>query len=163
MTASFLAAAHRRTIDAARSPSAALRKAFAESLADIAARTEEHERCIILSGGVDTCAILAAAREQGVKFAAALTVLTGMESPDRNFAAAAAEEHSLTHYVIEVTSADLIDTYLPACAKLPHHLYIRIRVIPPGILVGDVGRVDADRGLEVARGARLGRVPARQH
>mmetsp|Transcript_8829 Transcript_8829/g.23388 ORF Transcript_8829/g.23388 Transcript_8829/m.23388 type:complete len:387 (+) Transcript_8829:28-1188(+) len=106
--------------EAARSEemAAALRRQLAAALSSIAARTEPSERCIILSGGVDTCAILACAKDIGVTFAAAITVLTGSESPDRHFAIAAAAEHSLPHHIVEVTSDALVDTYLPACVKL---------------------------------------------
>ena len=97
---------------------ATLRKHFAAALTAIADRTEPSERCIILSGGVDTCAILACAKELGVTFAAALTVLTGETSPDRGFAVAAAREHSLPHHVIEVTSSALVESYLPSCVNL---------------------------------------------
>jgi len=71
-----------------------------------------------LSGGVDTCAILAAARKLGVMFAAGVTVSTGPDSPDLPFAIAAAEEAGLMHHVVHVTSADLVGTHLPACVKL---------------------------------------------
>ena len=95
-----------------------LRTHFAASLTAIADRTEAADRCIILSGGVDTCAILACAKELGVTFAAAITVITEESSPDRAFATAAAQEHSLPHHIVHVTSAALVDTYLPACVKL---------------------------------------------
>ena len=75
-------------------------------------------RVLILSGGVDTCAILAAARELGITFAAGITVSTGPDSPDLPFAIAAAEEAGLMHHVVHVTSADLVGTHLPACVKL---------------------------------------------
>jgi len=81
-------------------------------------RTEATSRVLILSGGVDTCAILAAARELGVTFAAGVTVSTGPNSPDLPFAIAAAEEAGLLHHVVHVTSADLVGTHLPACVKL---------------------------------------------
>ena len=58
----------------------AFRAVFEESLIDIANQTGGHtpeairERCIILSGGVDTCAIMAAARN--LEFGGALTVVS---------------------------------------------------------------------------------------
>lgn len=67
---------------------------------------------------MDTCAILACAKELGVTFAAGITVLTGEVSPDREFAVAAAKEHELTHHIIDVTTEALVNTYLPACVKL---------------------------------------------
>jgi asparagine synthase (glutamine-hydrolysing) len=61
--------------------------------------------------------VLAAAKETDVTFAGAITVLTGASSPDREFAVAAAAESSLDHHVVEVASADLVETYLPACVQ----------------------------------------------
>jgi hypothetical protein len=57
----------------------AFRGVFEQSLIDIANHTggvtnTNKERCIILSGGVDTCAIMAAAKKLGVQFGGALTV-----------------------------------------------------------------------------------------
>ncbi|KAL1529470.1 hypothetical protein AB1Y20_000417 [Prymnesium parvum] len=95
-----------------------LRSELAAALSSIASRSLPDERCLILSGGVDTCAILACAKSVGLTFAAAITVLTGEQSPDREFAVAAAKEHALPHHIVEVTSAALVDTYLPACVKL---------------------------------------------
>ena len=60
----------------------AFRAVFEQSLTDIANQTGGHtpeairERCIILSGGVDTCAIMAAARNLGIKFGGALVVVS---------------------------------------------------------------------------------------
>ena len=95
-----------------------LRTHFEAALSDIASRTLPAERCIILSGGVDTCAILAQAKQSGMQFAAAITVLCGDDSPDKEFAAAAAAEHSIAHVIIKVTPTDLLQEYLPACVKL---------------------------------------------
>lgn len=97
---------------------AACRSQLCSAMAAIAQRTPPTSRAIILSGGVDTCAILAAAKEIGAPFAAAITVLTGADSPDRSFSVAAAAEHGLPHHIVEVTSADLIEIYLPACVEL---------------------------------------------
>ena len=98
---------------------AGLRAKFPGALSQIAARTDSKTRCIILSGGVDTCAILAASKELGVTYGAAFTVLCGGDdSPDRTFATAAAAEHSLPHHIIEVKPDDLLGTYLPKCVKL---------------------------------------------
>jgi asparagine synthase (glutamine-hydrolysing) len=87
-------------------------------VADIGDKTDAKGRVIILSGGVDTCAILAAAADAGVTFEAAFTVITGEDSPDKAFAAAAAAEWGLQHHVIHLTSDDLVGRYLPACVKL---------------------------------------------
>lgn len=99
---------------------------FEGALGDIAARTgpTEEQRCLILSGGVDTCAILAAAKNIGMTFSAGVTVVChdddgggGNLSPDRDFAIAAAKEHDLEHHIVSVTPNDLVETYLPACIK----------------------------------------------
>ena len=91
---------------------------FEASLADIAARTEPSERCLILSGGVDTCAILAAASKRSITFAAAVTVVTGDDSPDKAFASAAAKQHNLVHYILELSPQQLMEEYLEPCIKV---------------------------------------------
>ena len=119
MSTSYVSAATSRAVDATL-PAAheRLRQNFNAALLGIAGRTEPAaKRCIILSGGVDTCAILAAARETGVTFGGAITVLTSEDSPDMKFAVAAAAQAQLAHEIVYVTAADLIDTYLPACVK----------------------------------------------
>jgi len=94
---------------------------FESAIVDIAARTPDPEkRCIILSGGVDTCAILAAARTVNVTFAAAFTVICGDDSPDKGFATAAAKEHDIPHHIVELTPDDLVSIYLPKCIQLLH-------------------------------------------
>ena len=47
----------------------------------------------------------------------AITVLTGQTCPDKEFAIAAAVQAKIEHHVVYVTSADLVDTYLPACVR----------------------------------------------
>lgn len=103
----------------------AFRSVFESSLSDIADRTggpsdpdAVRERCIILSGGVDTCAILAACRELGIEFGGALTVVTSDDSPDLGFATACAREHGLTHHVVRFTADELVDIYLPETIEL---------------------------------------------
>jgi asparagine synthase (glutamine-hydrolysing) len=95
-----------------------LRERLIAEVAEIGAKTDAKSRVLILSGGVDTCAILEAATEAGVTFECGVTVSTGAESPDKDFAAAAAAEKGLQHHVIHLTSDDLVKTYLPACVKL---------------------------------------------
>ena len=96
------------------------RSIFEEALTDIAARTKASYRCIILSGGVDTCAVLAAAHKLGVTFEAAITVITGEESPDKNFSVACAEEHGIPHHLMRLTADDLVAEYLPKCIEILH-------------------------------------------
>lgn len=99
------------------------RRVFQGALTKIAAETVAAERCLILSGGVDTCAILSAAGSIGMKFAAAVTVITGEDSPDKDFAVAAAkqgvENGTITgeHHVLCLTASGLLDTYLPICVE----------------------------------------------
>lgn len=97
---------------------AACREKLLAAVAAIGERTDAKGRVLILSGGVDTCAILAAASEVGVTFQAGITVVTGEDSPDGAFAAAAAAEKNLAHHVIQVTSDGLLEQYLPTCVKL---------------------------------------------
>ena len=97
------------------------RTVFESSLRDIHARTsvdDDCKRCLILSGGVDTCAILEASSKLGIKFSGAFTVITGDESPDKGFAMAAAKQHGLDHTIIRLTPKELVDTYLPVCIEL---------------------------------------------
>jgi hypothetical protein len=94
------------------------REKLLAAVAAIGKCTEAKGRVLILSGGVDTCAILAAASEVGVTFEAGFTVVTGDDSPDKNFASAAATEKGLVHHIIHITSEDLLITYLPACVQL---------------------------------------------
>mmetsp|Transcript_20188 Transcript_20188/g.51350 ORF Transcript_20188/g.51350 Transcript_20188/m.51350 type:complete len:203 (+) Transcript_20188:86-694(+) len=93
------------------------RTEFLGAMSRIAACTDPAKRAIILSGGVDTSAILAAARELGITFSCAVTVITGEDSPDRAFAQAVALEHGLEHHIVRVTSSELIECYLPACVR----------------------------------------------
>mmetsp|Transcript_33527 Transcript_33527/g.67677 ORF Transcript_33527/g.67677 Transcript_33527/m.67677 type:complete len:358 (+) Transcript_33527:885-1958(+) len=96
------------------------RSIFEASLTGIKARTDgdTSRRCLILSGGVDTCAILKAAERIGMTFSGAFTVITSDASPDKGFAEAAAKQHNLSHQVIRLTSQELVDIYLPICVKL---------------------------------------------
>lgn len=70
---------------------------------------------LILSGGVDTCAILEAATSLGIVFDFAVTVVIGETSPDELYSKYAAWKHGLTdrHIVIKMSPEDLIDVYLP--------------------------------------------------
>lgn len=70
---------------------------------------------LILSGGVDTCAILEAAISLGIVFDICITVVIGETSPDDLYSKYAAWKHNLAskHIVVKMTSQDLIDNYLP--------------------------------------------------
>ncbi|KAL7510348.1 hypothetical protein ACHAXN_011995 [Cyclotella atomus] len=101
----------------------AFRDTFESALSSIHTRTGGEDkaaiskRCIILSGGVDTCAILAAAASIGMSFGGALTVVTGHDSPDFGFSSACAQEHGLDHHAICLSAEELIDEYLPTVVK----------------------------------------------
>mmetsp|Transcript_37617 Transcript_37617/g.80273 ORF Transcript_37617/g.80273 Transcript_37617/m.80273 type:complete len:368 (-) Transcript_37617:40-1143(-) len=98
------------------------RSIFESSLSDIRDRTgggsDKSKRCLILSGGVDTCAILWASRKLDLEFGAAFTVITGDDSPDRGFSEAAAREFGLEHHVLRLTPKELVDVSLPVCVGL---------------------------------------------
>jgi asparagine synthase (glutamine-hydrolysing) len=96
----------------------AFQSVFEAALVDIADRTDAKTRCLILSGGVDTCAILEAAKQLGITFAASVTVITGDESPDKGFAIAAAAEHGLPHHLLRITADELVSGYLKECVEV---------------------------------------------
>ena len=112
------------------------RRRFIESVASVqselqvlGAPEETPKLCLILSGGVDTCAILEAAVSLGITFAAAITVVidgAGRDgvprpvAPDEAFAIFAAKQHGLDHChsIVRMTSDDLVSEYLPSTIKL---------------------------------------------
>ena len=75
------------------------------------------QRCIILSGGVDTCCVLEAAQTAGVAFGAAITVVTSATASDRAYACAIAQQHGLKHHLIEIALSDLLTQALPLCVR----------------------------------------------
>lgn len=80
-----------------------------------------NQYCLILSGGVDTCAILEACSKLGIVFSAAVTVVTSQaDSPDYGYSTAAAQQHSLEHHVVTLTPKDLVDRYLQPCIQELH-------------------------------------------
>lgn len=82
--------------------------------------TGTEQTALILSGGVDTTAILEAAAEIGMTFAACITVVIGDEPPDEKFAMCGAKLHNYTdvHHIVRMTSDDLVETHLPRTIKL---------------------------------------------
>ncbi|GFH54250.1 hypothetical protein CTEN210_10726 [Chaetoceros tenuissimus] len=88
------------------------------SMEKISKQIDPRQTAIILSGGVDTCAILEAAKWIGLKFSLAITVVIGDESPDKDFAIHAASAHNLEHHVLQITADDLVNDYLPATIRL---------------------------------------------
>jgi len=106
----------------ARSKADEFRSVFEAAVSDIRARTGSANgdggTCLILSGGVDTCAILEASEKLGIEYGAGLTVITGDDSPDRTFSEAAAGLHALEHVVVRLSPEALVDTYLPVCVRI---------------------------------------------
>ncbi|OEU23315.1 hypothetical protein FRACYDRAFT_259354 [Fragilariopsis cylindrus CCMP1102] len=71
---------------------------------------------LILSGGVDTTAILDAASTLNIIFDVAITCVIGDTSPDELYAKYAAYKHSThikKHIIVQMTHDTLIDIYLP--------------------------------------------------
>eukprot|EP00985_Skeletonema_marinoi_P013852 scaffold6927_cov149-Skeletonema_marinoi.AAC.1 len=99
------------------------RSIFEASLTAIHKRTggedpiAKSKRCIILSGGVDTCAIMAASKKIGMSYAGALTVVTGDDSPDLGFSSACAKEHGLEHHIVRLKPDELVEQFLPDVVK----------------------------------------------
>jgi len=91
-----------------------------ESLKILLDKTNPDERAIILSGGVDTCAILEAAALMEISFAVAITVVIGDDAPDEAFSKFAASKHNIEHCIIRLTAEDLVERYLPQTVKLLH-------------------------------------------
>lgn len=95
------------------------RRNLCTSLRKISEKTDPKRRAIILSGGVDTCAILEAAVSIQMEFAVAITVVIGNNnSPDEAFATLAATQHGIKHHIIRMTADDLVNEHLPKTVKL---------------------------------------------
>ena len=93
------------------------RRRLVEATEKIAAQTKPETRGLILSGGVDTCAILEAAALKGITFALAITVVIGDDSPDELYAKYAAHKHGLKHSVVHMTPHQLVQVHLPRTIK----------------------------------------------
>jgi len=88
----------------------------------VADATNPATRGILLSGGLDSSAMLHAAYSQGITFAVAITVLIVRDKdtteqnrrlpPDAAYAKFAAEQHGVNHVVIELTAQELLDQQL---------------------------------------------------
>jgi 7-cyano-7-deazaguanine synthase in queuosine biosynthesis len=106
------------------------RRRLEVAVKNIADVTEPETRGLLLSGGLDSSAILQAASSQGITFAVAITVLIVREDankqdndnendkrnrrlpPDALYAKFAAEQHVVKHLVIELTPKELLDQQL---------------------------------------------------
>ncbi len=102
-------------VDLARQCCALLERCAAQEAADHSCAPEQ--RCIILSGGVDTCCVLEACKAAGVAFGAAITVVTSDTASDRPYACAIAQQHSLPHHLIQITLKELLEQALPLCVR----------------------------------------------
>lgn len=96
---------------------AACASAVQSALQQILARNASASFALILSGGVDTAAILEATSEapadQMIPFASAITVLASENASDRPYASLVAARHSVKHVVLETTLSALLDSMLP--------------------------------------------------
>ena len=119
-------ASSRRSDDLA----AKCRQRLIESVQSTASSTDPNRLGILLSGGVDSCAILEAAYEANVKLAAAITVsIIDPDNPDRRapedelYAAEAVRlynekmSHGMGHKIVRVSPARLIHEYSPPTIK----------------------------------------------
>ncbi|KAL3895332.1 MAG: hypothetical protein SGARI_007483, partial [Bacillariaceae sp.] len=93
------------------------RRRLTEATVKIASQTNPETRGLILSGGVDTCAILDAAASKGITFALAITVVIGDKSPDELYAKYAAQKHGLKHSIIRMSPQEMVDVNLPRTIK----------------------------------------------
>ena len=73
--------------------------------------------CLILSGGVDTAAVLCAAAEAGVTIRGFITVFASESSTDRPYATAIATSAGIEHHAINITLRELLDRQLPFCVR----------------------------------------------
>lgn len=98
-----------------------LTKATEQIVEDITADSSKPLKLgLILSGGVDTCAILDAAASLNIVFEVAITCVIGETSPDELYAKYAAYKHSKNvkkHVIVQMTHEDLVTSYLPRTIK----------------------------------------------
>ena len=73
--------------------------------------------CLILSGGVDTAAVLCAAAEAGINISGFITVFASEASTDRPYATAIAQAAGIEHHAINITLRELLDRQLPFCVR----------------------------------------------
>ena len=88
-------------------------------MSDIKARYENENIAILLSGGIDTAAVMEANAELGeskISIQNAVTVLTSESATDRPYAALVAIRHSLSHHILDVDLRGVLEM-LPFCVK----------------------------------------------
>lgn len=73
--------------------------------------------CIVLSGGVDTAAVLCAANEAGIDVTGAITVIASDAATDKPYATAIAKQAGIEHHAITITLRELLDRQLPFCVR----------------------------------------------
>lgn len=73
--------------------------------------------CIILSGGVDTAAVLCAAADAGISVTGAITVFASNSATDRPYASAIAKTEGLEHHAINISLVELLERQLPFCVR----------------------------------------------
>lgn len=90
-----------------------------QAMLDITGRYENENVSILLSGGVDTAAVMEANTElgkSGLRIQNAVTVLTSESATDRPYASLVATRHSLSHHILDVTLLGVLEM-LPFCVK----------------------------------------------
>ena len=99
------------------------RIALMHALSEIKKRYESENIAILLSGGVDTAAVMEANRYLGeesgdcqMDIKNAVTVLTSDLATDRPYASPVAVRHSLTHHVLDVSLLAILEM-LPFCVR----------------------------------------------
>ena len=99
------------------------RAALINAVREISLRYEHEDITILLSGGVDTAALMEANECLGredvnskIDIKNAVTVLTSDLATDRPYAAPVAIRHSVTHHILDVSLHELLEL-LPFCVK----------------------------------------------
>eukprot|EP00960_Hanusia_phi_P055278 762929-Hanusia_phi.AAC.1 len=104
--------------------SEACKQRLIQALLSLAAETDQaaHKRCIILSGGVDTCAIVMACKDAGVRLDLAVSVSVSnedgvFEGTDEEFVRKLAGAEGLELHYVHTSAMDLVSKVLPFCVK----------------------------------------------
>ena len=99
------------------------RAALINAVREISLRYEHEDIAILLSGGVDTAALMEANECLGredvnskIDIKNAVTVLTSDLATDRPYASPVAIRHSVTHHILDVSLHELLEL-LPFCVK----------------------------------------------
>lgn len=95
----------------------ACRNHLVEALRSGIADIRPKKCCVILSGGVDTGAVVCAAAEIGLEVTAAITVLTSDAATDTAYSASIARAAGIRRYPIYISLPDLLQRQLPVCVR----------------------------------------------